>query len=166
MRHLRTNMIEIDSFHPTQASMELDNYASESEIKKIKKVVDTLDFFQQNEKLITVSGWPSDKVIEMESLYKKWLILHAVYDKNVVLAPNKELDEYWHCHILDTRKYMDDCQLVFGKYLHHYPYFGLTEVETQAFLDEAYALTQKLFLKHFGHKLTGKFNKCAATSCR
>ncbi len=166
MHQTQTNTLAINSFHPTLASMKIDNYASDIEIAKAKKLVDSLDFFQQNEKLITESGWSSDKVLAMENIYKEWLVLHAVYDENVVLAPNKELDEYWHQHILDTRKYMDDCQHVFGKYLHHYPYFGLTEVETQVLLERAYALTQELFIKHFGHELTGKSNKCAATSCR
>lgn len=36
-------------------------------------------------------------------------------------VPNKQIDEMWHEHILDTRKYSDDCQTVFGYYLHHTP---------------------------------------------
>jgi hypothetical protein len=155
-----------DIFHPTLSSMKVSNYASKEEIEQAKKLVNSLDFFQQNEKLMTNYNWPSDKVIETEAIYKDWLVLHAVYDENIALAPNEDLDDYWHMHILDTQKYMKDCQHVFGKYLHHYPYFGLTEVETQDLLNRGYELTQELFLLHFGYELTGGLNKCAATGCR
>ncbi len=35
------------------------------------------------------------------------------------------MDEVWHAHILDTRRYAADCDCVFGEFIHHYPYFGL-----------------------------------------
>jgi hypothetical protein len=41
------------------------------------------------------------------------------------LAPTREIDLFWHHHILDTHKYMLDCQSLFGRYLHHFPYSGL-----------------------------------------
>jgi hypothetical protein len=36
-----------------------------------------------------------------------------------------EVDTFWHYHILDTLKYAEDCQAVFGYFLHHFPYMGL-----------------------------------------
>jgi hypothetical protein len=35
------------------------------------------------------------------------------------------VDTFWHYHILDTLKYAEDCQAVFGYFLHHFPYLGL-----------------------------------------
>jgi hypothetical protein len=32
------------------------------------------------------------------------------------------LDDLWHEHILDTQKYKEDCESVFGKFIHHNPH--------------------------------------------
>lgn len=145
---------------------EAQEHATEKQISEAVFLVEKLDFMTQNEKLISYSGWKSEKVMAVEALYKEWLILHKVYGDKFALAPNKALDEYWHYHILDTKKYMADCDLVFGYYLHHYPYFGLTEAEPAQDLEQGFLLTQELFKKHFGHTLTGLVNPCSSTSCR
>lgn len=44
---------------------------------------------------------------------------------NRVIAPSKDIDTFWHHHILDTRKYMGDCEKLFGRYIHHFPYSGI-----------------------------------------
>ncbi len=147
-------------------SRDEQEYVPEKQIEDAKALVARLDLMEQNAKLINYDGWKSDKVMAIESLYKEWLVLHKVYGPDMAMAPSKELDEYWHYHILDTKKYMEDCNMVFGYYLHHYPYFGLTQKETQADLEQGFALTQKLFQKHFGHGLTGIANPCSSTSCR
>lgn len=141
-------------------------YAMKNQIADARSLVDKLDFIDQNSKLISYHGWKTEKVMAIEELYRKWLVLHKVYGDTVTIAPNEAVDEYWHFHILDTRKYISDCNLVFGYYLHHYPYFGLTETETQEDLNKGFTLTQKLFQKHFGHNLTGVVNPCRSTSCR
>ena len=141
-------------------------YATEEQIEKAKSLVARLDFMDQDAKLINHYGWKTEKVMAIESLYREWLILHKVYGDSATMAPSQDLDEYWHYHILDTKKYMEDCNMVFGYYLHHYPYFGLTEKETDADLEQGFSLTQKLFKKHFGHGLTGKANPCSSTACR
>jgi hypothetical protein len=41
------------------------------------------------------------------------------------VAPSPTIDTVWHHHILDTRKYIDDCMALFGRYIHHYPYSGV-----------------------------------------
>jgi hypothetical protein len=43
------------------------------------------------------------------------------------IAPSRTIDRFWHHHILDTAKYMRDCQELFGFYLHHFPYSGVFE---------------------------------------
>ncbi len=150
------------SFSP----VDKQQFATEKKIDNARSLVEKLDFIEQNSKLISYHGWKAEKAILIEGLYKKWLILHKVYGDSITIAPNETVDEYWHFHILDTRKYISDCNLIFGYYLHHYPYFGLTETETQEDLSEGFALTQKLFKKHFAHNLTGLANPCRSTSCR
>ncbi|MBJ7319219.1 MAG: hypothetical protein JHC96_10505 [Brevundimonas sp.] len=41
------------------------------------------------------------------------------------LAPSRAIDTVWHHHILDTQKYIADCEALFGRYVHHFPYSGL-----------------------------------------
>ena len=67
--------------------------------------------------------WPLDKVREAEFLYR--CFWQAKLDNPAVsLAPSRMVDQFWHHHILDTSKYINDCNSVFGSYLHHFPYSG------------------------------------------
>ncbi|MFM6129989.1 MAG: hypothetical protein ACKPBV_14885 [Sphaerospermopsis kisseleviana] len=66
------------------------------------------------------------------------------------------LDDYWHNHILDTRKYAEDCDLIFGFFLHHYPYFGLPGEEDEGQNIPAFAVTQKIWEEAFGTPLVSE----------
>ncbi len=59
----------------------------------------------------------------------------------------------WHAHILDTMAYHKDCQYLFGRYIHHYPYFGVRSEEDRENLEKAYSNTQKLYLIEFGEEI-------------
>lgn len=142
------------------------DYASTREIEQARSLVENLNFLDQNAKLASHYGWEIEKIISTEKNYKYWLILHKVYGCSVAMAPSKILDEYWHAHILDTKKYMDDCNYVFGYYLHHYPYFGLTDKETKEDLANGFELTRRLFQYHFSCDLLGEANPCKSTDCR
>ena len=139
------------------------DYVSDNEIKKALSLVDRLDFSKINNKLVNYYGWNEETVKIANGLYKKWLALHICYP-DLAMAPSELIDEYWHMHILDTRKYMEDCQLLFGYYLHHYPYFGLEGDKEN--LNKGFELTRRLFKYHFGHDLIGKAHPCSSKSCR
>ncbi len=140
-----------------------DEFVAQGKIDEAMAVVNSLDLAQMNDKLINFYGWSKEDVALMHDYYNKWLVLHACYPE-LATAPSIKLDEYWHMHILDTRKYMEDCQLIFGEYLHHYPYFGLEGDSDD--LSKGFELTKKLFKNHFGHELIGKANPCSSTGCR
>lgn len=53
-------------------------------------------------------------------LYKNFLLLQKVHITEH-LVPTREIDEFWHNHILHTKQYMTDCMNIFGHYLHHAP---------------------------------------------
>ena len=55
-----------------------------------------------------------------EQLYRQFLTLHARYP-DLAIVPPKLVDFVWHEHITHTRKYMADCDALFGRYLHHTP---------------------------------------------
>ena len=147
------------------AKLELssEEFVSQEKIDEAMIIVDSLNFIQMNEKLVSFYSWSKEDVSLMSDYYKKWLVIHACYPE-LKTAPSMKLDEYWHMHILDTKKYMEDCQIVFGEYLHHYPYFGLEG--DKADLDSGFELTKKLFQHHFNHGLTGLANPCSSTACR
>ena len=69
-------------------------------------------------------GWSREKVERMALEYRRYLILLAKYPERT-FAPTKDIDKFWHGHILDTMKYAEDCEKTFGYYVHHFPYFGM-----------------------------------------
>lgn len=96
-------------------------------------------------------GWTLEKADEVEKWYKRFLLLNFKYpDKHVV--PPKSVDTFWHQHILDTRKYHEDCEQVFGYFLHHFPYFGMRGEEDAADLERAFDETLALFYREYGER--------------
>nr|WP_314541292.1 hypothetical protein [uncultured Massilia sp.] len=69
-------------------------------------------------------GWSRDKADAVEKEYRRFLCLMKMYPHEDT-APLVDADTFWHYHILDTMKYAQDCERVFGYFLHHYPYVGM-----------------------------------------
>jgi hypothetical protein len=81
--------------------------------------------------------------------YRSHLKLTAWYPAESVV-PSQAADEVWHAHILDTAKYAEDCEAVFGFFLHHFPYFGLRGTADELSWRTASARTRELHEAHFG----------------
>lgn len=99
--------------------------------------------------------WTDEVLAETEASYRRLLALNALHPSETIVV-NKILDDYWHQHILDTRKYAADCQQVFGYFLHHDPYFGLNGEEDRQRNREGFAATQQLWEETFGAPLVGE----------
>ena len=97
-------------------------------------------------------GWTREYAERMEVAYKRFLTLLVTHPETTV-APSKEIDKFWHAHILDTMKYADDCQRLFGYFLHHFPYFGLRGAEDAAQLAQAGQDMERLYLQEFGEAM-------------
>lgn len=117
----------------------------------LSESVEKLDFSRlrykytdSNEAEMTKSQW--DKA-ELE--YRRFLHLKQLYP-GVSLVPSKQIDQVWHAHILDTKAYREDCQAVFGRFIDHYPYFGIYGKEDYDNLISAFDQTIELYEKHFG----------------
>lgn len=93
--------------------------------------------------MIIIHEWPEKIAKEVESQYKRFLFLKKEY-KQIEIPPSREIDEYWHNHILYTEKYNIDCVNYFGEFLHHNPHSIDINFE-KLFNDN----TQELYLKHF-----------------
>lgn len=81
------------------------------------------------------------------------------------------VDEFWHQHILDTHAYHEDCEVIFGNYLHHFPYFGMRGEADAKALEDAYADTLERYRASFGEPpedtwLATEASRCRRTNCK
>lgn len=107
--------------------------------------VDSLDLSMITRKLGKKLGWSHDEAENAEKWYRRFLHLVEKYP-TVRLVPNRVIDEMWHAHILDTRKYAEDCKTTFGYFVHHHPsYDDGKDMEGVTF-----ERTNELFLAEFG----------------
>src|SRR5882672_9181404 len=96
-------------------------------------------------------GWTREYAESVEPAYRHYLTLlvkHPGDAEDIVVS--KEVDEFWHTHILHTMRYTEDCEKVFGTYLHHNPDAGgraPAEIERKAALVEK---TRRLYQQEFG----------------
>ena len=93
-------------------------------------------------------GWNRGKVEEMEKQYKRFLLLTVTSGHAII--PTKEIDAFWHQHILDTQKYADDCERCFGFFLHHFPYIGLRGEDDRQNLEALFQQTRQIYEAMFG----------------
>ena len=94
-------------------------------------------------------GWSLDYALQISEEYRKYLTL-CLENPNVAIVPARDIDEFWHLHILDTQKYQADCEQIFGYFLHHFPYFGMRGVDDAKNLRNAWALSCEMYQQRFG----------------
>jgi hypothetical protein len=96
-------------------------------------------------------GWNREYADSIELAYKNYLTMLVKYpDDAEDIMLSKDVDEFWHTHILQTIKYTEDCQNTFGNFLHHEPHIG---ERTSADLEKRDALAEKtrhLYQREFG----------------
>src|SRR6267378_239856 len=96
-------------------------------------------------------GWTREYAESVERAYRNYLTIlvkHPGDAEDIVVS--KDVDEFWHTHILHTMKYTEDCERVFGTYLHHKPDVGgraPAEIERKAALVEK---TRRLYQQELG----------------
>lgn len=97
--------------------------------------------------------------------YSMFLCLINLYPDRK-LVPTQEIDRVWHYHILDTMKYAEDCQMLFGRFIHHFPYFGKRGKADKKNVCTAFRETQKLFQQHFNIDLAAIEEPLQITDCQ
>jgi hypothetical protein len=122
----RNLYVLIDFIQKTEADMSLtvikpiiDRAQGSNGVSAIAYLA-SLDLESVKYKLVKDSGWTVELADAVEPLYKFFLHFCGTGDKKV--SPTIVIDEMWHAHILDTKKYMADCMQFFGRYIHHYPF--------------------------------------------
>jgi hypothetical protein len=102
-------------------------------------------------------GWTREYADCIESAYKNYLTMVVKYqDEAEDILPSKDVDEFWHTHILQTMKYADDCQAVFGTFLHHNPHVGkLSQADLDKRVEHA-EKTRQFYEREFGTQWAAK----------
>lgn len=117
--------------------------------EQLKLAIDGLDLSMIVNKMISDQGWTCKDAEKACQLYRNFLFLSAKYPEKR-LPPSEDVDEVWHNHVLATKKYMAECDAIFGKYMHHYPYFGIDKKTDLTDLGNAFMETQRLHKEEFG----------------
>lgn len=94
-------------------------------------------------------GWTLDFVQSVAEEYRRYLELCRLHPDEP-LVPSCFVDDFWHLHILDTIKYADDCDRMFGAFLHHFPYFGMRGPQDEENLARSWNETLRLYAGAFG----------------
>jgi len=94
-------------------------------------------------------GWSLERTGTAIEGYRRFLYLTMTLCETVV--PCHDVDEVWHVHILDTSKYRGDCNELFGKFLDHFPYFGMRGDADQECLQNTYKVSQEIERAVFGN---------------
>ena len=137
-------------------------------VEKILAAIQALDLDPIKVKLMDPEegqGWSREYVNQMAIEYKRFLTLSVKYPEETI-APSKDVDKFWHGHILDTMKYAEDCQNVFGYFLHHFPYFGMRGEEDAANLAEAGRTTKRLYEEEFAETISSRASMCSVAVTR
>lgn len=90
--------------------------------------------------------------------YRQWLALKKCLPE-AELVPSKDIDDFWHEHILDTRKYVRDCEDLFGRFLHHEPCDDLGD-EALKEHEAAFLNTRSIYRHVFGEQLNSSISGC------
>lgn len=110
-------------------------------------------------------AWTREEADTADLDYRRFLFLTAKYPE-MEIVPSGKADIFWHYHILDTMKYYDDCQNIFGYFLHHFPYLGMRSASDAVRLENAFAGTKELFLIEFGDAEQSYAETSEAPKCK
>jgi hypothetical protein len=95
--------------------------------------------------------WTLEKAQQCEHLYRRFFAL-LVDHPTEGLVPSKAIDEFWHNHILHTKRYMHDCMQSAGRYLHHQP-SDPDDSQAVADLSQGFLRTCRLYQESYGKPL-------------
>jgi hypothetical protein len=130
----------------------MPDLAKIEKLEDAKAYIEAMDFSWQKYKMVSdrfVVGWSMAKLDFVERQYKNMLHLWRKYP-DADFAPPEDVDDFWHGHILDTRRYFNDCMRIFGHYHHHFPYFGMRGGEDRGNLEKCFINLQRVYRDEFG----------------
>jgi hypothetical protein len=125
---------------------EAESYIAQLDLTYIVKAMCAPDY--------PMPRWTLEDAEHSLVLYKNFLMLLKEYPREG-LVPTREIDEFWHNHILYTKNYHRDCLHIFGHYLHHEP---ASPADNPEKLIDAYLKTKQYYLEKFKHPLVAAYH--------
>jgi hypothetical protein len=132
---------------------------------KLGRIPEELDLDSVRDALIEKQGWPLERAEAARTEYVRFLTLLQT-KPGFMLTPwrnengQDDLDQFWHQHILDTAKYASDCNLLFGRMIHHNPHVVRGSGDESDAIDK----THRLYARTFGKKNDGSVADAAFLS--
>lgn len=120
--------------------------------KDLLHKINNLDFAPLAYKLMHPEDRPGlsfEQSLDAIKKYKGFLFLcHVNQGKSV--SPSRYIDYVWHSHILDTELYLVQTGMLFGHFLHHFPFFGKRGAADETDLLAAADFTKRQASHYFG----------------
>lgn len=135
--------------------------------ERLREQIDAIDLSMVKLKLMDEEegqGWSKEHVDHVEKRYRRYLMMLRLSPFGDAV-PTRDIDLFWHQHILDTRAYANDCERVFGEFIHHFPYFGMRGEEDAANLNSSFEATKELYFQLFGESYCEDSSPGSATRC-
>jgi hypothetical protein len=110
--------------------------------------------------------WSNDQRQRSLGRYEKWLRLKQLHPRSP-LAPTRDIDLFWHLHMLAPVAYYRDCKRLFGRLIDHDGGFGKGEGELPI-LQAVFERTAAWWEQEYGepYREDGKWMKDAVfTDC-
>jgi len=122
------------------------------DLQTAKSYIENLDLSYIVEAMCSLK-YPLPRWVQQDAehccqLYKNFLYLQKKHHPTP-LVPTREIDEFWHNHILYTKQYTHDCQQIFGFYLHHVPN---SPSEGHSLIND-FLHTKQFYLEEFGENI-------------
>lgn len=93
-----------------------------------------MDLSSVRARAIARLGWDEFEAQDVEGHYR--IFMRAAAELVEPVSPSAKVDDFWHLHILDTRKYHEDCLRQFGKFIHHNPNVQPEEIVVPSSVDQ------------------------------
>jgi hypothetical protein len=82
--------------------------------------------------------WSPDEATQAQQQYLRHLWLCYEHPDEAIAPSTMRADLVWHQHILDTVRYRDDCEKIFGRFLDHVPFYTDYTAEEAEMLRRTY----------------------------
>ena len=106
-------------------------------------------------RLVRTIGVKEDKAKKVLRAYKQFLVLKAEGDDfdATKLSPPPLVDEMWHLHVLDTKRYQRQCLQAFDRVIHHDPDGGADAVARATRIGSTHLALTKRFGNSFSKRI-------------
>ena len=129
--------------------LESHSHSKDSKVISILEFIENFDMTREIGLLekSTELKLPKKYIPTIEREFKRFMSLRILFGPGIY-APTPPIDYIWHELIIDTQRYFEFCNTVFGEYLHHCP---LSPTQIAEFSGEVLFQTKQRLSEAYGH---------------